>query len=74
MDAGLHRDRLTGRASQAAHRAADDRVGVRPLLNTVEAGQVALQERGEPVLAAADLVRGHDGVGQEGLSVGVVQE
>ena len=74
VDAGLDGDRLAGLALQAAEQAADDEGGVGPLLGAVEAGQVALQEGGEPVLAAADLLGGQDGVGQEGLGVGVIQE
>ena len=50
------------------------RVALWPLLGPAEAGQVALEERGEPVLAAADGLGGQDGVGQEGLGVGVIQE
>ena len=45
-----------------------------PLLDAVEVRQVALQERGEPVLAALNLLGSHDGISQEGLGVGVVQE
>ncbi len=74
MDAGLDGDRLAGLAFQAADQAANDEGGVGPLFEAVEAGQVALQEGGEPVLAAADLVGSHDGVGQEGPGFGVVQK
>ena len=74
VDAGLDGDRLAGLALQPAEQAADDERGVGPLLGAVEARQVALQEGRDPVLAAADLLGGHDGVGQEGLGVGVFQE
>src|SRR5512135_848589 len=43
-------------------------------LGAVEAGQRALQEGGEPVLAASNLLGGHDDVSQEDLGVRVVQE
>jgi hypothetical protein len=74
VDAGLDGDRLAGLALQAAEQPAEDEGGVGPLLGAVEAGQIALQEGGDPVLAAADLFGGHGGVGQEGLGVGVFQE
>ena len=74
VDAGLDGDRLAGLALQAAEQAADDEGGVGPLLDAVEARQVALQEGGEPVLAAADLIGCHGGISQEGLGVGVIQE
>ena len=73
MDAGLDGDRLAGLSLQPAEQAADDERGVGPLLGAVEARQVALQEGRNPVLSAADLVGGHDGIGQEGLGVGVFQ-
>jgi hypothetical protein len=74
MDARLHRDRLAGLALQPADQAANDEGGVGSLLGAVEARQVALQECGDPVLAAADLLGSDDGVSQEGLGDGVVQE
>ena len=74
VDAGLHRDRLAGLSLQAAEQPADDQRGVGPLLGAVEAWQIALQEGRDPVLASADLVGGHDGIGQEGPGVGVFQE
>jgi hypothetical protein len=74
MDAGLHRDRLTGLALQPADQAAEDQGGVGPLLGAVAAGQGAPQERGESVLTALDLLGRHDGIGQEGLGIRVVQE
>jgi hypothetical protein len=52
----------------------DDEGGVGPLLGAIEARQVALQEGRDPVLATADLVGRHDGVGQEGLGVRMIQE
>jgi len=70
MDAGLDGDRLAGLALQPAEQAADDEGGVGPLLGAIEARQVALQEGRDPVLATADVVGRHDGVGQEGLSSG----
>jgi hypothetical protein len=74
VDAGLDGDRLTGLSLQPAEQPADDERGVGPLLGSIEARRIALQEGRDPVLAAADLVGGHDGVGQEGLGVGVFQE
>ena len=74
VDAGLDRDRLAGLALQPAEQAADDERGVGPLLGAVEAWQRALQEGRHPALTAADLVGGHDGIGQEGLGVGMFQE
>jgi hypothetical protein len=74
VDARLDGDRLAGLALQAAEEAADDEGGVGPLFDPVETRQVASQERGEPVLTAADLLGCYDGVGQEGLGFGVVQE
>ncbi len=43
-------------------------------LDAAGAGQVLPQEGGVVALAAPDLVVGHDGVGQEGLGLGVVRE
>jgi hypothetical protein len=74
VDAGLDGDRLAGLAFQSADQAADDQCGVGPLLDALEAGEIALQERGEPILAAADLLGSHGGISQEGLGVGVIQE
>ena len=69
MDAGLDGDRLAGLALQAAEQAVDDKRGVSALFGAVEAGQIALQEVGEPVLTASDLLGCDNGVGQEGLGV-----
>jgi hypothetical protein len=74
VDAGLDRDRLAGLSPQPTEQAADDEGGVGPLLGAVEARQIASQEGRDPVLTAADPVGGHDGIGQEGLGVGVFQE
>src|SRR5262249_45001718 len=74
VDAGLDRDRLAGLALQPADQAADDEGGVGALLDSVEARQVPLEERGEPVPAALDLLGSHDGVSQEGLGLGMIQE
>ena len=74
VDAGLDGDRLAGLALQAAEQAADDEGGVVALLGPSEAGQVAFEESGESVLAAADGLGGQDGVGQDGLGFGVFQE
>jgi hypothetical protein len=64
MDAGLDGDRLPVLALQPAEQAADDEGGVGPLLGAIEARQVALQEGRDPVLATADLVGRHDGIGK----------
>jgi len=74
VDAGLDRDRLAGLSLQPAEQAADDERGVGPLLGAVEARQIASQEGRDPVLTAADLVGGHDGIRQESLGVGMFQE
>jgi hypothetical protein len=74
VDAGLDGDRLAGLARQSAEQTGDDEGGVGPLLDAVAARQVGLQGRGAPILAASDLVRCHDGVGQEDLGFGVIHE
>src|SRR5262249_34348787 len=71
---GPDRDRLAGLALEAAEQAADYQGGGRPLLGAVEPRQVAPEEGGQAVPAAADLVGRQDRVGQQGLSIGVVQE
>jgi hypothetical protein len=52
----------------------DHERGGRTLLGPVEPRQVALEERGEPVLAAPHGLRGQDGIGEQGLGLGVIQE
>jgi hypothetical protein len=74
VDARLDGDRLAGLALQAAEQAAKDGGGVDPLLGAVEAGQIAPEEQGQTVSAAADGLGGQDGIGQQGPGVGVVQE
>src|SRR3954468_3174346 len=74
MDAGLDGDRLAGLTLQPAEESADDECGVGPLLGAIEARQIASQEGRDPVLAAADLLGGDYGVGQEGLGIRMVQE
>ncbi|AMV40939.1 hypothetical protein VT85_26125 (plasmid) [Planctomyces sp. SH-PL62] len=74
VDAGLDGDRLAGLAPQPAEQAPDDEGGVAALLGPAEPRQIAPEERGEPALAAADGLGGQDGVGQERLGVGVVEE
>ena len=74
MNASLDGDRLAGLALQATDQPAEDQVGVGPVFGPVEVGQVAFEEGGEPILAALDCFGGQDGVGQEGLSVGMVDD
>jgi len=54
--------------------AADDGRGMGALLLAVEQREVALQESGDAVAAAPDIVGRDRGVGEQGLGVGVVQE
>ena len=71
---GLDGDRLGGLALQAAEPAADDQGGRGPLLDAVEPRQVALEEGRQAVGPVPDGVGGDDGVGQEGLGLGMIQE
>jgi hypothetical protein len=74
VQTGLGGDRLTGLAFQAAEEPADDRAGMGLVFDAVEPREVALQEGGQAVLTACDGLGGEGGVGQQGLSVGVIQE
>jgi hypothetical protein len=74
VDARLDRDRLARRAPQAAEQAPDDEGGAGAPLGAAEAGQRAAEEGGEAILAAADGLGGEDGVGQEGLGSGMIEE
>lgn len=73
-DAGLPGDRLGALAFQAAEQATDEGRGVPALLLPVEPGQVALQEAREVVTEAPDVFRQDHGVGEQGLSFGVIKE
>ena len=50
------------------------RVAFVALLDAIEPGQIALEEAGQAVGAVSDGVGGDDGVVQEGLGLGVIQE
>ena len=72
-DAGLGGDRLDGLPREPAEEPANEGAGVPALFFAVEQRQIALQEARDVVTAAAD-VGGRDfGVGEQGLSLGVIQ-
>ena len=74
VQTGLGGDRLAGLAFQTAEEPVDDRAGMSPMFDAVEAREVAVKEGGQAVLAAFDGLGGEGGVGQEGPGVGVIQE
>ena len=71
---GLDGDRLAGLSLHAAQETTDDQGGVVTLLDAVEARKVPLEEARHAVGTVTDRVGGDDGVVQEGLSLGMIQE
>jgi hypothetical protein len=71
---GLVGDGLGGLALQVAELALHDNLGQLALLDAVEAGEVACQEVAQAVAAAANIGCGDVGIGEQGLSRGVLQD
>ncbi len=72
-DTGLGGDRLDRLPGEPAEEPSDEGAGVPALFFAVEQRQIALQEARDVVTAAADVVGGDFGVGEQGLSLRVVQ-
>ena len=58
----------------AAEPAADDQGRSGPLLDAIEAGQIALEKIRQAVVSSPDGFRHDDGISQQGLGLGMIQE